>query len=240
MTYQCEMALTKSLYQSYDLIERMIETVVDTKTRLLDAAEKLFADKGFYATSLRDITAEAEVNLAAVNYHFHSKESLIDAAIARRIVPHSRRRLELLDEAGPNPSVEQIVEAFVAPLFERDISPLLPMIGRVLASPDVVLFRLFKKHSAAVSDRFSKALETALPSLSAAERMWRFLFMAGSLAHALSLSPVIGEMSEGLCDPTDRKDVTARLVRFVAAGFRAAEPRPSAQRPDPVPLGTAQ
>jgi AcrR family transcriptional regulator len=210
----------------------MTETVIDTKTKILDAAEKLFADKGFYATSLRDITAEAEVNLAAVNYHFQTKDSLIDAVIGRRIAPINRRRLELLDAAGPQPSVEQIVEAFVAPLLERDISPLLPMLGRVLGSPDMVLFRLFKKHSAAVSDRFRKALETALPSLSAAERMWRFLFTAGSLAYSLSLSHVIGELTEGLCDPTDRKDVTARLVRFVAAGFRATEPPPSAQPPD--------
>jgi AcrR family transcriptional regulator len=209
----------------------MTETVVDTKTRILDAAEKLFADKGFYATSLRDITAEAEVNLAAVNYHFQSKDSLIDAVIARRIAPINRRRLELLDAAGPHPSLEQIVEAFVAPLLERDISPLLPMLGRVLASPDLVLFRLFKKHSALVGERFRKALEAALPSLSATERMWRLLFMAGSLAYSLSLSHVIGELTEGVCDPTDRKDVTARLVRFVAAGFRATEPPPSAQPP---------
>jgi hypothetical protein len=82
-------------------------------------------------------------------------------------------------------------------------------------------------------------LETALPSLSAAERKWRFLFMAGSLVYALSLSRVIGEMTEGVCDPTDRSDVTARLVRFVAAGFRAAEPPQSAQPPSALQLGVA-
>lgn len=239
MTDQCEMALTKSLYQSYDLIERMIDTVVDTKTKILDAAEKLFADKGFHATSLRDITAGAEVNLAAVNYHFHSKDSLIDAVVARRIAPINRRRLELLDNAGPHPSVEQIAEAFVSPLLELDISPILPMLGRVLATPDPFLYRILKKHGAPVGDRFSRALETALPSLSAAERKWRFLFMAGSLVYALSLSRVIGEMTEGVCDPTDRSDVTARLVRFVAAGFRAAEPPQSAQPPSALQLGVA-
>src|ERR1700748_619927 len=96
----------------------------DTKTRILDAAEKLFGENGFDGTSLRDITAEADVNLAAVNYHFQSKDSLIDAVIARRIEPVNRRRIELLDAAGPNPTVEQVLEAFIAPVMERDPSPI--------------------------------------------------------------------------------------------------------------------
>src|ERR1700743_947942 len=103
---------------------------LDTKTRILDAAEKLFGLKGFEATSLRDITAEADVNLAAVNYHFQSKESLIDAVIARRLEPVNRPRLELLAAAGPNPTVEQIVEAFVGPVVQQDQSAMLPMMGR--------------------------------------------------------------------------------------------------------------
>jgi AcrR family transcriptional regulator len=199
----------------------MTETVVDTKTRILDAAEKLFADKGFYATSLRDITAEAEVNLAAVNYHFQSKDSLIDAAIARRIQPANRRRLEMLAEAGPNPTVEQLVEAFMAPVLQQQ--QISPMMGRAFASPDVFLLRVFKKHLSSVADRFSEAFAKALPELSAPERMWRLLFMGGAMAHTLSWSHVIGEMTEGLCNPSDRKEVTARLVSFVAAGFRAPE-----------------
>jgi AcrR family transcriptional regulator len=202
----------------------MTETVVDTKTKILDAAEKLFADKGFDATSLRDITTIAEVNLAAVNYHFQTKDSLIDAVIARRIAPINKRRLEMLDAAGPNPTVEQLVEAFVAPLVGSDVLPLLPMIGRAFTSPDMFLFRIFKKHLSVVAERFMAGFEAALPSLSPAERSWRFLFMAGSMSHVLSWSHIIGELTNGACDPTNRKAVADRLVRFVAAGFRAAEP----------------
>src|SRR5713226_3885874 len=110
---------------------------VDTKTRILDTAEKLFGEKGFDVTSLRDITAEAEVNLAAVNYHFQSKDSLIDAVIRRRIVPVNRRRLEMLDAAGPEPTVEQIVEAFLAPIIERPIPALVPLLGRILSTTDL-------------------------------------------------------------------------------------------------------
>src|SRR5579862_2477676 len=120
------------------MIHRLIHPrVADTKSRILDAAEKLFGHNGFDATSLRDITAEADVNLAAVNYHFQSKDSLIDAVILRRIEPINRRRLELLDAAGAHPTVEQIVEAFVAPVVEQDRPPMLSMMGRALADPDL-------------------------------------------------------------------------------------------------------
>src|SRR5229473_1958066 len=105
--------------QSYDsnihmtLMEAV--TPLDTKTRILNAAEKLFGKNGFDATSLRDITAEAQVNLAAVNYHFQSKDSLIDSVIERRIEPVNQRRIQMLDTVGPSPTLEQILEAFMAP-----------------------------------------------------------------------------------------------------------------------------
>src|SRR5579883_3052628 len=108
----------------------MIARPVDTKTKILDAAEKLFAQNGFDATSLRDITTEAEVNLAAVNYHFQSKDSLIDAVIARRIEPVNRKRLELLESAGENPSLEQLLIAFLSPLMQHDLSAVYPLMAR--------------------------------------------------------------------------------------------------------------
>src|SRR5271156_7232965 len=101
----------------------------DTKSRILDVAEKLFGINGFEATSLRDITAEAQVNLAAVNYHFQSKDSLIDAVIARRIEPVNRRRYEMLDAAGLNPSLDQILTAFLEPVLEQNLSNVAPLLG---------------------------------------------------------------------------------------------------------------
>src|SRR5271155_3887739 len=112
----------------------MIARAVDTKTRILDAAEKLFGQNGFDATSLRDITAEADVNLAAVNYHFQSKDSLIQAVIARRVEPVNQKRCEMLAAAGPNPSIEQILLAFLSPLISQDSFAIAPLMGRVLAT----------------------------------------------------------------------------------------------------------
>src|SRR5438477_74118 len=128
----------------------MIPTL-DTKKKLLDTAEKLFGEKGFEATSLRDITTEAQVNLAAVNYHFQSKDSLIDAVIQRRIAPVNCRRLKMLDAAGPDATVEQIVGAFLAPLFEMRTPALVPLFGRILSTPDLFLERVFKKHLMTIS-----------------------------------------------------------------------------------------
>src|ERR1700735_4839102 len=110
----------------------------DTKTRILDAAEKLFGEKGFDGTSLRDITAEADVNLAAVNYHFQSKESLIEAVIMRAAGPINDKRLAMLEASGPDPTIENILEAFVAPILEYDYERMAPLMARVLASPEVM------------------------------------------------------------------------------------------------------
>jgi AcrR family transcriptional regulator len=201
----------------------MIGHVTDTKSRILDAAEKLFGQNGFDATSLRDITAEADVNLAAVNYHFQSKHILIDDIIARRIEPVNRKRFELLDAAGPNPTVEQILEAFLTPPIQQRSAAMAPLLGRVLATPDQFMARVFRRHLAAVAQRFGDALAKALPELAPTERMWRLHFMAGAMAHFLLWSDVLAEQTSGVCDPTDRKAVTARLVAFAAAGFRAPE-----------------
>jgi AcrR family transcriptional regulator len=203
----------------------MIEEQVDTKTRLLDAAEKLFGQNGFDATSLRDITAGAQVNLAAVNYHFQSKESLIDAVIERRMEPVNQKRIQMLDAVGPAPTVEQIIEPFLAPILDQEIWQAGPLIGRVFSNPDQFLERFFKKRLAAVAQRFRDAISQALPALPPEEVLWRLHFMAGSMSHVLVFSQVLPAMTGGLCNPQDRSALMTRLVTFLAAGFRAPAPR---------------
>src|SRR5262245_47010693 len=101
---------------------------VDTKQRILDSAERLFADRGFAATSLRTIIADAKVNLAAIHYHFHSKEALFDAVIARRLEPINRDRLAMLEAceraAGDRPpKLESVLYAFVEPALRMGADP---------------------------------------------------------------------------------------------------------------------
>lgn len=192
--------------------------------RILDAAEKLFGAKGFDSTSLRDITAEAQVNLAAVNYHFQSKDSLMDAVIARRIEPVNRKRLEMLDKAGPNPALEQILASFLQPVLELNAPNVAPLVGRFLAEPRQFFERVYKKHIQPVSQRFQEELAKALPELPAEERLWRLYFSAGVMTHLMSWSPVLPELSGGLCDATDRQALVERAIAFLAAGFRAPLP----------------
>ncbi len=201
----------------------MIARPVDTKTRILDAAEKLFGLNGFDATSLRDITAEADVNLAAVNYHFQSKDALIDAVIARRIEPVNKERLELLEKAGPNANVEQILIAFLNPILHTDLSRVYPLMARALATPDEFLMRIFKKYLAQIVDHFAAALNKALPELSYAEIVWRMHFTAGAMIHVLARAHTMPQMMPDRVPKFDQAMVLAQLVTFAAAGFRAKE-----------------
>jgi AcrR family transcriptional regulator len=195
--------------------------MIDTKTRILDAAEKLFGSKGFESTSLRDITTEADVNLAAVNYHFQSKDSLVDAIVARRIEPVNAARLRMLEEAGPNASVEQILSAFLAPVFRMQLGAALPLLGRILSNPEMFIERVFQKHLSHISQRFFEELSRALPDLPAVEITWRLHFMVGVMTHTLLWGQIFPRLTGGLCDITDRQALLERAVTFLAAGFRA-------------------
>lgn len=94
----------------------------ETRERLLDAAEVLFANDGFESVSLRAITNSANANVASVNYHFGGKENLINAVMVRHATPVNEervRRIELLLEREVAPSVREVLEAFLSPLFDR-------------------------------------------------------------------------------------------------------------------------
>jgi AcrR family transcriptional regulator len=199
--------------------------MLDTKQRILDTAERLFAERGYRATSLRSIIGEAGVNLAAVHYHFRSKEGLLDAVMSRRLEPVNRERLALLDECereagdGP-PDLEKILEALIAPPLRVRRDPAFAtfarLMGRVLTEGDVCVIR---KHFGQTIERFMTALRKALPNLPAEELQWRAHFSLGCMAHTLlhSAGAVLAPGGLGQA-PTET------LVTFIAAGFRAPVP----------------
>jgi AcrR family transcriptional regulator len=206
--------------------------MTETKVRILDAAERLFAQQGL-EVSIRQITDDAGVNLAAVNYHFQSKEALIDAVIARRFEPVTRRRFEMLDQLeavagnGPLP-LEGVLEAFLAPVLAPNrpgLGHLKPLMGRMYSMPPEFIKRLFNVHLAPVAARFTAALARAVPGLPESECMWRLYFIGGAMVHAINWSGVIPALSNGQADPTDAKALLARLTAFAAAGFRAPVPQ---------------
>lgn len=197
--------------------------IADTKTRILDTAERLFGLQGFESTSLRDITAEAQVNLAAVNYHFQSKDSLMDSLIARRVEPVNQRRLEMLDAAGPEPTLEQILTALLQPVLDMQLECAVPLVGRILSNPNLFLDRVYKRHFAAISERFRAALIQALPGAQVEDVAWGQLFTIGAMTHLMALSQILPEISGGVCNMSDRPAVVGRAVKFLAAGFRASQ-----------------
>jgi AcrR family transcriptional regulator len=204
----------------------------DTKQRILDSAERLFAEYGFAGVSLRAIIADAKVNLAAIHYHYHSKEALFDAVILRRLEPINRERLELLDalEQAGQPTLEQILEAFLAPAFRVGADPnggqtFVRLIGRLFSEEMSLFSHVIKQHFGVVLERFARALQAAAPELPTSEVLWRMLFMAGALGHALrSCGQNLEALHGGLCDTSDVEGALRRLIGFAAAGFRAPVP----------------
>jgi AcrR family transcriptional regulator len=200
--------------------------MTDTKTRILDAAEHLIAEHGL-EVSLRTITSRAEVNLAAVNYHFQSKDALVDAVIARRLEPVNALRLNLLDAleakhpAGPLP-LEGVLNAFLAPVLRMDAADHVRiLIGRIYGQHDEFLRRVYRKHLAGIVDRFGAAIARAAPDMPYEDRMWCMHFTVGCMVHVMAWSRLIGVMTDGAVTPSDTEALTARMVAFTAAGFRA-------------------
>jgi AcrR family transcriptional regulator len=200
-----------------------------TRERILDAAERMFADIGYEATSLRAITKAAEANLAAVNYYFRSKEDLAKAVMLRRLEPLNNARLALLEEyeaqagkKGTGVPLEKIVEAFARPVLElnadRDIR-IQPLLGRMYAEPGPIR-DVFANAMTKVAERFFAALRRALPGLHREDFFWRVHFMIGALAHTMAGRHLLEFISNGCCDPTDTEAVTGQYVQFVCAGLR--------------------
>jgi AcrR family transcriptional regulator len=211
------------------------EETRDTKERILDAAEALFADQGFSA-SMRNVTTEAGANLAAVNYHFGSKEALIEAVFSRRLGPLNRQRLKELDAAEAASesglaTLEDIVEAFVGPALRIPSDPafggevFMRLLGHTMSRPHGKIREMFTEQFREVFTRFSGALRGALPALPPDELVWRFLFMVGSMAHTMAMSDDIHRMSGGVCDSADVEGTIRRLVPFLCAGLRSPGPQ---------------
>lgn len=202
--------------------------MIEARTRLLNAAELLFVEKGFAGCSLRAITAEAQVNLAAVNYYFRSKEALFREVLLRRLRPVNEKRLQLLEAAGTSAAdatvqVQKIVEAFVTPVFMRTHTAdytgqlLIRVIGRVHSEPAPCVRQILASECTNVLSQFAAALEKTLPRASATDIAARVRFMVGVLTQITA-----GLQSEDTASSAaSEADVARQMVMFVTAGLQA-------------------
>ena len=215
----------------------------ETRERILDVAERLFANTGFASTSLRDITAEAGVNLAAVNYHFGSKEALLVAILERRIRPVNDRRLALLDElesrtADGGPTLEQIVAAFVSPPFQSALiegarrREILKLVGQLHSQVNPEVRRLFIQQFDEVRVRFTASLQRALPDIDPEEVARRVMYIVGAMIYMMSWGEESGH------PPSQAPErLLHSLIEFASAGMAAPTTVP-AGIPAPAALPT--
>lgn len=206
----------------------------ETRDRILDAAETLFVEHGIEATSMRMIARLAQANLAAANYHFGSKEALIQEVFRRRLVELNRRRLQVLDaleaEAGGEalkPSC--IVDAFFGTALDvaADTASggdrFMRLLGRTCVEPHVFVRSFLAEEHVEVVDRFIDAFRRALPEVPREEILWRFHFMLGATSYSIAGTDSL-RLFAGSFDDADPLRLRARLMAFILGGMRAPLP----------------
>jgi AcrR family transcriptional regulator len=207
-----------------------------TKERILDAAESLFMEHGYEATSLRLITAAADANLASANYHFGSKEELFEAVLTRRLDPMNQARVRLLDrfeaDTAPAPlACERILDALFIPALELARDPerggqnFLRLLGRAYADPAPFIRRFLSEQYALMIVRFKAAFGRALPHLPRKELSWRLHFIMGALSYTLAGTDALKIIAELNPLETDNDEILLRrLAPFLLAGLTAPLP----------------
>ncbi len=199
------------------------------KQRIIEVAERLFAQRGFDGVSLREITNEAGVDVALVKYHFGSKQGLFDELLRRRAEALNQERGDALDAVlarhDPAP-VEEIVDAFTHTLLNKVVSEdpswrsYFGMLAQVNNNPEWG-GKSMSKHFDPLVRRFLDALRRSLPDCDEADLYWCYHFWSGALTLTFADTKRIDALSGGLCSSSDFESVHKRLVPFISAGFMA-------------------
>lgn len=198
-----------------------------TRQRILGAAEALFAERGFAGASLRQVTAAAKVNLAAVNYHFGSKDNLIEEVFRRRLDELSQQRLARLAEvnASGKATLEALLDAFITPALElsRDRkggAVFMRVLARAFAEHNSNLRTFLSDNYGHVLKDFAAAFARVLPGLDKQELYWRLDIAVGALTYAMADFGVI-QRRTGESEREHREQMARHLIHFTAAGLRA-------------------
>ena len=217
--------------------KRLFKSSTDHATRdaIVQAAERLFARQGIEDTTMRQITAEAKVNLALINYHFGSKIALAYSVFDRLADDICSSRAQELSEleaaAGGVVAVEDIVRAFLRPYVEGDerhARLLIRLIQLHRFSPSDMTREISRRRFDPVARRFVTLMQRALPHLTRREVYWRFHLMLGAVLAAVSdTGPQnrLARLSNGLADASRRKELIEQVTRFVIAALGPTAPR---------------
>lgn len=207
----------------------------DPRERIISAAREVFIEQGFDLATVREITLRADVNVAAINYYFGSKDELIGEVLSIMMEPYTNARIAALDaceaEAHPDrPALRDVAVALVRPMvqFSRDAEgarPLTRLIQQIRSRPREVTTRFFMRRVDPAIFRFIDAFSHAVPALERRDVFWRYNFAIGSVMQVLTDSDHatyrLKQLSGGLCDTDDDEEIIAQLVAFVSGGFLA-------------------
>jgi AcrR family transcriptional regulator len=201
----------------------------DTRERILAAAQKLFADKGFDATSVRDITTEAGCNVASVNYHFGGKESLYLETFRSMLAELRGQRLAVLEELigrEPTPTLEEFLrlfaDGFIDPLtYESHGRMFMALVSREMVDPRLPHEVFFREFVHPVLERAMVALSESGPKLEPETARMCIMAIVGQLLHALRAHHLFAHHESTLGYPEHLRAYIPHFVRFAAGGIRA-------------------
>ena len=206
-----------------------------TRTSILAAAERLYADRGFGDVTLRDIVAEANVNLAAVNYHFGSKDELIAELFVTRSIATNRERLHELktaeEQGGGRAPIEVILRALVGPTLrgclgpenQRSAAARFMIRASIESVPPI---RRIKNREIDHLRKFVGAMRRSLPDRNDVEIYWGLNFALAMAHHTIRESERLTKLSEGKCDLDDVEDVVARVVSVATMALTMGKTEP--------------
>jgi AcrR family transcriptional regulator len=205
-----------------------------TRTAILAAAERLYAERGFGDVTLRDIVASANVNLAAVNYHFGSKDELIAELFVSRSLALNRERLRQLraaeDKGGGRAEIDAILRALVGPTLqgclgpERERSTAARFMIRVSIESVPPIHRIRNREIDHLR-KFVAAMRRSLPSQSDVELYWGLHFALAMAQQTVRDSERLTKLSEGQCDVDDVDGIIARVVSVSVMALAGMEAR---------------
>ena len=202
---------------------------VKARGRLLDAAEQLFAERGFYGVTTRQVATSAHADDALIYYHFKNKWGLFNAAFERRarvlIAARHDSMVAYMASSGANIDTHGVIAAFINPMIElsQNGDPGWKSYFALVAQLDntpwggEIIHRVFDSSVHELVD----ILQTALPGIPKRELYWAYNFLAGAMMLALSETERVDRLSDGMCRAKDLDAVRARLVNFCAGGFLA-------------------
>lgn len=220
--------------RSHSASDRPRTAAEDTRSRILAVATRAFAEMGIENVSMRELTSLAGANIAAINYHFGSKDGLAEA-IFEEIAPRlNSMRLKELGEVlrraealGQRPEMSAIIASFTRPYldpaFSHEGGLLAQLVLRHRLAPTPMTQRIIARHFDPMAREYMRAFALACPDIPADEFAWRYMFMAGAVVMAATdRNKVnrIGTLSDGRVDATQPEALIRALGDFIEGGLR--------------------